>query len=99
GRGFYRYDPEPPDDPPPPRSGDGQGRIITLAQGTWAPGLADLCEQAGYRLTEVANPSAVLAVAQAGRSEGLKNQLMDLDRSLPPGTPILCQCADMTAAE
>jgi len=101
GQGFYRYDVEQPPDPPPPEISRARG-VICLAPGNWAPGLTDLCRQAGYELQEpgpLNSASIYLGIAQCSTEEGLKEQLNRLDLLLPPHMPLLCPCAEVTLAQ
>jgi 3-hydroxybutyryl-CoA dehydrogenase len=71
--------------------------------GSWAPGLAGLCEAAGLAVTgdlpERGEAAPRAAFVVAGRDEGAVDQVMTLDRRLPPNVPIFAQCADMMACE
>jgi 3-hydroxybutyryl-CoA dehydrogenase len=76
---------------------------VLLSSGSWAPAIANLCTAAGLTITaelsyDRATPIAAAFVV-AGRGEGGPDQLMILDRQLPPETPILAQCADTTASD
>ncbi len=78
------------------------GRIL-VGGGSWAPGLAGMCETTGLAVTgdlpgrDEVGPQAAFVVA--GRDEGAVDQVMTLDRRLPPSVPILAQCADVMACE
>ena len=102
GRGFYRYDPpQPGDDTRPPELTPRSGQV-KLEPGSWSPGLAQLLKSGGYQLVSASStrPSApILAIASAGRAEGLQKQLFELDQELPAATPVLCQCVDVTLIE
>jgi 3-hydroxybutyryl-CoA dehydrogenase len=98
GRGFYNYNGQtpPPVTPAPPPLRQQLGEVY-LSPGDWAPGLAELCRQAGYRLTDqVTSPSAALVVA--GREE-LRFYAPELDRTVPLQVPLICQAADTTITE
>jgi 3-hydroxybutyryl-CoA dehydrogenase len=103
GRGFYVYPLEsnlPEVTPPTLTRNSGS---IRLTPGAWAPGLVELCRQAGYSIQNsnayIANPTPTIAVITSGRLEGLKKSLLEMDRTLPPEVPLLCQCADVTLTE
>lgn len=102
GHGFYRYDQETqPGEAQPPVIARSTG-FVNLSPGSWAPGLVQLLKQAGYRLvngslTQASNP--ILAILPASRSEGLQRQLFELDQTLPPDVPLLCQAADVCLIE
>ncbi len=113
GHGYYEYDAAQPgafDDPPPPQAPRLAGRLV-FSSGSWAPGLAELCQQTGYEVLEFGGPGGgappdllngappLLAVVSRGVSEELAPRLTALERILPLGTPILCQCVDVTLAE
>jgi 3-hydroxybutyryl-CoA dehydrogenase len=103
GRGFYTYNPETSqseNDLPQITRNSGSVRLFP---GSWAPGLGELCRQAGYTLQNVnayiPNPTPALAVITMGRSEGLKKYVVEMERELSPEVPLLCQCADATLTE
>jgi 3-hydroxybutyryl-CoA dehydrogenase len=107
GSGFYSYDPEPSfEDPPLPRPGL-RRHAVYLVAGSWAPGLEELCQQAGNAVVRLAGGAesagtplrGALVVIAAGAAEGLLEKLTDLDRRLPESIPILCQCADAPLSE
>jgi 3-hydroxybutyryl-CoA dehydrogenase len=74
-----------------------------IGQGSWAPGFAELCAAAGLapvdELPYAKNHDIRAAIVVGGRGEGAVDQVMILDRQLPPELPILAQCADVTASE
>jgi 3-hydroxybutyryl-CoA dehydrogenase len=75
---------------------------LVWAAGSWAPGLAELSQAAGFRLVapdDLPEAEVLLGVATAGRAEGLRERLISLDAAMPPDLPLLCQCADVTLAE
>jgi len=76
---------------------------VLLSSGSWAPTVAELCTAAGLTITAELPYEHSAAVAAAfviaGRGEGGPDQLMILDRQLPPETPIFVQCADTTAGD
>ncbi len=102
GRGFYNYQQEPQplgrELPPPAANGS-----ILFSSGSWAPGFAELCSAAGLRFVEeIPHPlpsDLRAACVVAGREEGAIDQVMTLDRLLPPTLPIIVQCADMMLSE
>jgi 3-hydroxybutyryl-CoA dehydrogenase len=76
---------------------------VLISSGSWAPTVAELCTAAGLTITAELpyerNAAVAAAFVIAGRGEGGPDQLMILDRQLPPETPILAQCADTTASD
>jgi 3-hydroxybutyryl-CoA dehydrogenase len=98
GQGFYGYDGDatlaelPPSPPLRQQSGE-----VRLWPGAWAPGLADLCRQAGYLLSEPSLKPVVGLMTGSGKE--IKEQTPVLDRTLPPQIPLICQAADTTVAE
>jgi 3-hydroxybutyryl-CoA dehydrogenase len=82
--------------PSPPPFSQQSGQVY-LSPGDWAPGLAELCRQAGYRLTDQAT-SPVAALVAAGGEE-LRFYAPELDRTVPLQVPLICQAADTTVAE
>lgn len=99
GRGFYRYEGEgPAPEPAPSPARRGTGKVL-LSAGGWGQGLDELIQGAGYTLTDETSGRPAISVAASGRKEGLEFDLVRLDRRLPPESPILCQCADVTLAE
>ncbi|GAB4206402.1 MAG: 3-hydroxyacyl-CoA dehydrogenase [Roseiflexaceae bacterium] len=104
GRGFYDYSQrqEAGDAPPAPSGTPAAGQAVLIGEGSWGPGVADLCRAAGLRLLEELPYGTVdlaAAFVVAGRNEGAAEQVMILDRQLPPGVPILAQCADLSACD
>jgi 3-hydroxybutyryl-CoA dehydrogenase len=109
-RGFYNYDEEGVGpDPKPPRLSQQHGDVL-ISEGTWAPGMQDLCTQAGYHLEQPlmlltryggfrasGNPAA--GIVLAGDGESLRTQLIEMDRILPSKIPLFCQCAQVTLNE
>ncbi len=102
GEGFYNYheDAPPPAMPVPPEIRDNAGTIL-FSPGTFAPGLAELVEKSGYVLMASPLPevSPLLGIVAAGRAEGLKEQVLLLDATLPQDVPLLVQCADISLSE
>jgi 3-hydroxybutyryl-CoA dehydrogenase len=106
GRGFYQYDEQgkrmensvPAIDFTPVYPLAHEGVVLF---GTWAPGLKEAFQQAGIavedRLFAGKPPTAVFAAW--GKNEHLKEQLIELEASLPDTVPVLCQCADITLGE
>lgn len=103
GRGFYEYK----DGQPIKESakadlniGGGSGRVL-ISEGSWAPGLAELCQQAGYAIDSVPDPgeSPVACFVVAGRDEEAARLVAWYDQSLPPQVPLLVQCADTSLNE
>lgn len=99
GRGFYRYDPDHPTaDPDLPRQSKHSGQVM-ISRGYWGPGTAETCRKAGYTFTNDAANHPIIGIVIAGKSDGLKKQVLEMDRSLPADVPLLCQCADITLTE
>ncbi|NUM46135.1 MAG: 3-hydroxybutyryl-CoA dehydrogenase [Anaerolineales bacterium] len=101
GQGFYDYRTEGEESiPTPPEVGDNAGTLI-LSEGSYAPGLAALCEQAGYALVHhpVPEMSPLAGLVFNGKNEGLKDAVIQMDATLPPDVPLLCQCADAPLTE
>jgi len=103
GRGFYKY----PEDgnsskaeAKPPSAGDASGQIL-ISEGTWAPGLADLCTRAGYEVDSVPDPAEKPAACfvVAGRAEEAARLLAWYDQSLATEIPLFVQCADIALSE
>jgi 3-hydroxybutyryl-CoA dehydrogenase len=108
GRGFYEYTDEPVVEMFTPQKATRQNGTVLISDGTWAPGLAELCLSAGYQLTTFPSISTsidreeivpYICLVVAGRSEGLQRQLIEIEKSVSEDTIILCQCADTTLAE
>lgn len=99
GKGFYAYDAEAaPQDLPALRAGGGLGSV-QLSGGSFAPGLDALCVQAGYVLSSKTEADTAAAFVCAGRAEGARALLSELDASLPAGTPLFIQSADIAYSE
>ena len=103
GRGFYQYKGEgerKKDEKLKAEIGGGSGRVL-ISEGTWAPGLAELCAQAGYEIDSVpdAEQHPVACFVVAGRHEEAARLAAWYDQSLPPEVPLLIQCADLTLSE
>jgi len=102
GRGFYDYTGEQASEPTIPEARQCNETVV-LGAGSWAPGLGEIARKAGYKVknngyTQTAGfPN--IAIAPAGRVEGLHKQLVEIDILMPPGVPILCQTADVTLTE
>lgn len=101
GQGFYHYprDPELPDPQANPTPGSGK---VLLTTGSWAPGLVQLCQEAGYECrNDVPDHLGLpeVAVVTAGRDEGLQRVIQNLDRRLPASVAIVCQSSDTTVSE
>lgn len=93
---------EPPSSLDRPPSVAHRPSSVLIGSGSWAPGLEELCRAAGLRLLEelpYGPGDLAAALIPAARSEGAIEQVLILDRNLPPETPILVQCGDITAAE
>jgi 3-hydroxybutyryl-CoA dehydrogenase len=110
GRGFYHYTSEgkiiiqtPPQQRAAPRQQAGKpNSLLLVSPGSWVPGLAEACRQAGYQLTNGAfsiPPRPAAALITAGVKEELKKLVIQYDRDLDPEVPLLCQCADVTLTE
>ncbi len=102
GQGFYTYaEGAPPITPPtPPEVGENAGTLIVSA-GSWAPGLSGLCERSGYTLVGHAIPemTPLAGLVLKGKDEGALQAAVELDATLPPSVPLLCQCADVSLIE
>lgn len=77
---------------------------VLIGQGSWAPGIAELCAAAGLAIAEElpygqGGGDVRAAFVTAGRGEGAVDQAMILDRQLPAETPIFAQCADTAACD
>lgn len=101
GRGFYSYTGEPAPEQRPPEMRRCTG-LVTLTPGTWAPGLSNNARKAGYTVQsngyfQTSTPR--IAIAVAGRKDGLRKELVKLDDFLPDEVPLLCQCSDVTITE
>jgi 3-hydroxybutyryl-CoA dehydrogenase len=104
GRGFYEYK----DGEVKGEKGIGErinpsstnGRML-ISEGSWAPGLAELCKSAGYKTDSVSDPSEKPAACfvVAGRAEEAARLVAWYDQSLPPEVPLLVQCADLSLSE
>lgn len=101
GRGFYTYGDMPEGEAiVEPEFGGGAGQVV-ISEGSWAPGLAQLCAQAGYEVVPVADgdaePAACIVIA--GRAEEAARLVNWYDQSLDPSIPLLVQCVDMPLSE
>ncbi|HLD94318.1 MAG TPA: 3-hydroxyacyl-CoA dehydrogenase NAD-binding domain-containing protein [Anaerolineales bacterium] len=80
--------------------GGGSGRIL-VSEGSWAPGLSELCTEAGYVVDSIPvrdeNPVACFVVA--GRHEDAARLISWYDQNLDSSIPIIAQCADITISE
>ncbi len=99
GRGFYRYDEEAAAEAPSPPEITPQSGTVWISPGTWAPGLAELCQEAGYTVAHEPEGGPVAAVVVAGREEDMREHVRWFDERLPAGAPLLCQAADVTVGE
>jgi 3-hydroxybutyryl-CoA dehydrogenase len=102
GQGFYSYGSETQKEDPSPARTEKRSGSVQLTSGTWAPRFAEICRKTGYKLingaaSKPAQP--LIGVATAGKSEGLEKLIIQMDRSLLPETPIVCQCDDVTLTE
>lgn len=103
GKGFYTYTNGENGLKPPeiPRRRPGKGTVL-VAPGSWAPGLIDLLESAGYQVRREpgGNPDELAAAfLPAGRLENLPSVLVTWDWQIPPQVPILVQACDTTLTE
>lgn len=100
GRGFYEYPTGATAKDPAPELpvGPAEGRVA-LGQGTWAPGLADLCRRAGYAIAAAASADVTSAFVVGGRDEGALDRAVEFDRQLPTKVPLFCQTADLALSE
>jgi len=101
GQGFYSYVGEQAPEQIPPKMRQCTG-LVSLIPGTWAPGMSENARRAGYLVHsngyfESSAPS--IAIAMAGRKDGLRKELVKLDNFLPDDVPLLCQCVDVTITE
>jgi 3-hydroxybutyryl-CoA dehydrogenase len=112
GQGFYTYDESGKQIDTPTASATThiqapgglaarRSSTVVFSPGEMAPGLADLCEKAGYSLEKrtAGGGSIVAGLAVESAADGLARRLIELDRALPPEALLLCQCADVTLAE
>ncbi|MEJ2711489.1 MAG: 3-hydroxyacyl-CoA dehydrogenase NAD-binding domain-containing protein, partial [Anaerolineales bacterium] len=102
GQGFYSYGSETQKEDPSPARTEKRSGSVQLTSGTWAPRFAEICRKTGYKLINgaAAKPAQpLIGVATAGKSEGLEKLIVQMDRSLLPETPIVCQCDDVTLTE
>ena len=86
--------------PPPPEVGDNAGTLI-LSEGSFAPGLAGLCERSGYAILHQPVPemSPLAGLVLNGKNEGLREAVVQMDATLPPDVPLFCQCVDISLTE
>ncbi len=98
GRGFYIYNSGAPavEMPAPPPTGRHSG-AVSISPGDWAPGLLELCGEAGYDLGAHAD-LPVVGLVVAGR-RGMMDYACSFDQELPPDVPLLCQAAGTTVSE
>lgn len=103
GRGFYDYSGEnnPRKAEPIPQAAGGVSRQVLISEGSWAPGLADLCTKAGYTIDSVPDPGKKPAACfvVAGRAEEAARLMAWYDQSLPKEIPLFAQCADIALSE
>jgi len=100
GRGFYHYGDEiPAAEAPSLPEITLQSGTVWVSPGTWAPGLAELCRDAGYTVTHEIDGVPVAAVVAAGREEGMHERVQRFDEALPVDVPLLCQAVDATVTE
>lgn len=108
GRGFYDYTDEPVIEEFIPPDTSHQIGSVLISNGSWAPGLMELCIDAGYEATTLPSIPAssnldemesYICLAVAGRTENLQRQLTEIEKLVSKDTIILCQCADTTLAE
>jgi 3-hydroxybutyryl-CoA dehydrogenase len=67
-----------------------------------APGLAEKIRLTGYNLSRSMNvplEDVVVGITAVSPQDGLRRQVLELDRALPAGIPLLCQCADISITE
>lgn len=102
GRGFYDYSEGQKTEDLKAAPPDLKGGRAILLPGSMAPELAALLRKAGFTLSRGMNAAAdetTIGIAAASPAEGLRRQVAELDRLLPPGIPLICQCADITLTE
>jgi 3-hydroxybutyryl-CoA dehydrogenase len=100
GRGFYDYSPDAPiEEMPTPLPVGQHSETVLISPGNWAPGLANLCQNAGYALGSNSDATTpVVGLVIADHSE-MKQYVNDFDQTLPPDVPLLCQAVDTTVTE
>lgn len=100
GRGFYDYRNEAP--PAKPQS-DGEAQPfeapIFVSEGSWAPGFNELCRQKKVNLQQKPSAETAIAVVTAGRDQGSRAMLEQIEKHIPEEAVILCQCAETTLSE
>jgi 3-hydroxybutyryl-CoA dehydrogenase len=102
GRGFYDYAEIPEeqalDIDPTIDQGSGQVLITSTA---WAPGLDELCVQAGYETpAQISGKSApVAAIVASGDLSEMKETVRSLDKELESDVPIFAQSANLPFSE
>jgi 3-hydroxybutyryl-CoA dehydrogenase len=106
GRGFYEYKDEGDEIRGEKKSKvtsdekQKTGRVL-ISEGSWAPGLSEVCKKAGYEIDSVpdANEKPKACFVVAGRAEEAERLLAWYDQSLLPEIPLVVQCADITFSE
>jgi 3-hydroxybutyryl-CoA dehydrogenase len=104
GRGFYDYSESSKEEKVADRSVSrpSLGSRVLISEGTWAPGLAELCKQSGYEVDTVLETSETLPAVcfvVAGRDEDAARLTSWYDDTLPIEVPILVQAADISVSE
>ena len=100
GRGFYDYkddfSEEQELDKNESPSFDG---LVYVSDGSWAPGVRQMCLEKNVRLADNANELVDIAIVRGGRSKELQALLRRLAKYLSPETVLLCQTSDITLHE
>lgn len=100
GRGFYEYTKYSSGESKPASlpTAERAGSVVAISAGSWVPGLAESCQQAGYETVD--QPAfADAGILTAGAAEGLEARVGELARGLPDHAPLICQCVDATLTE
>jgi 3-hydroxybutyryl-CoA dehydrogenase len=102
GRGFYDYQNGEvlKTEEKTSSVGGGSGHLL-VSDGTWAPGLADLCTKAAYKIDSVPDPveKPAACFVVAGRAEEAARLVAWYDQSLPADVLLFIQCGDITLSE
>lgn len=102
GSGFYEYRNENNKEEKAAelKVGGGTGHVL-ISEGSWAPGLAELCQQAGYSVDSVPDPDEkpLACFVVAGRAQEAARLIAWYDQTLPADVPLLVQCVDITLSE
>lgn len=105
GRGFYEYKDVAKEEKTAGRQTSRRplpGSRVLISEGSWAPGLADLCIRSGYQVDSVLEASDRMPAAcfvVAGRDEDVARLTSWYDETLPLEVPIIVQSADVGVSE